>query len=104
MGNIKQINIKNHPYYFLNYMINIKNFNPNLLKIYKSSYKDIDIYYTGYIPIKDIGDYESTHSGNPLYFNVGEVNRYIEVKNRNKYLVFFSVDKSKEVLKKYADI
>ena len=34
-------------------MINVKNFGPNLLKIDKNSYKNIDIYYIGYITMKD---------------------------------------------------
>ena len=37
MGNIKQINIKNRTYYFFNDMINIEDFNSNLLKIDKES-------------------------------------------------------------------
>ena len=52
MGNIKQISIKNRTYYFFNDMINIKNFDSTLLKIDKKSYKNIDIYYIGYITIK----------------------------------------------------
>ena len=64
MVNIKQINIKNRTYYFFNGMINIENFNPNLLKIDEKSYKNIDIYYIRYITIKYIGDYESIHSVN----------------------------------------
>ena len=35
MGNIKQINIKNRTYYFYNDMINVKNFDSNVLKIDK---------------------------------------------------------------------
>ena len=35
-------------------MINIKNFDLNLLKIEKKSYKNIDIYYIGYITIKKL--------------------------------------------------
>ena len=35
-----------------NDMINIKNFDPNLLEIDKKSYKNIDIYYIGYITTK----------------------------------------------------
>ena len=66
-------------------MINIKNLNLNLLKIGKKSYKNIDIYYIGYISIKDIGDCESLHAVNPLYFIIGEVAEYIEEKNGNKY-------------------
>ena len=47
MGNIKEINIKNWTYYFFNDIINIKDFNPNLLKKDRKSYKNIDIYYIG---------------------------------------------------------
>ena len=43
MGQVKEINIKNRTYYFLNDMINIEVFDPNLLKIDKKSYKNIDI-------------------------------------------------------------
>ena len=53
-------------------MINIKNLDSNLLKIDKKSYKNIDIYYIGYITIKSIGDYESIHSVNPLYFIISD--------------------------------
>ena len=53
MGNIKEINIKNPTYYFFDDMINIKNFDPNLLKIDQKSYKNIDIYYIGYVTMKD---------------------------------------------------
>ena len=34
-------------------MINITNFHPNLLKIGQKSYKNIDIYYIGYVTMKD---------------------------------------------------
>ena len=47
MGSIKQINIKNHTYYFFNDMINIKNFDSTLIKIDKNSYKNIGIYHIG---------------------------------------------------------
>ena len=84
MGSIKEINIKNRTYYFFNDIINIKNFNSDLLKIDKKSYKNIDIYYIRYITMKNIGDYESIHSVNPLYFIIGELDGYIEEKNGNK--------------------
>ena len=101
MGNIKQINIKNRTYYFFNDMINIEDFDSSLLKIDKKSYKNVDIYYIGYNTIKIISDYESINSVNPLYLIVGKADGYIEEKNGNKYLVFASTDKSKEVLEKY---
>ena len=56
MRNIEQINIENRTYYFFNGMINIKNFDSNLLKLDKTSYKNIDIYYIGDITMKNIGN------------------------------------------------
>ena len=82
-------------------MINIKNFEPNLLKIDRKSYKNIGIYNIGYITIKKIDDCESIYSVNPLYLRVDHVNGYIEEKEVNKYLVFDSTDQKKELLKKY---
>ena len=75
-----------------------------MLKIDKKSYKNIDIYYIGYITIKKIDDCENIHSVNPLYLLVNHASGYIEEKNGNKYLIFDSVDENKEVLKKYADV
>ena len=49
--------MKNRTYYVFNDMINIKRFDSKLLKIDKKSYRNIDIYYIGYITIKNIGDY-----------------------------------------------
>ena len=58
MGEIKKISIKNRTYYFYNNMINLENVESTLLKIDKKNkkkkhYKDIDIYYIGYIAIKN---------------------------------------------------
>ena len=61
-------------------MINLKHFNSNLLKIDKKHYKNIDIYYIGYITIKKSDDYESIYSVNPLYLQVNHANGYIEEK------------------------
>ena len=80
MGEVKQIEIKNRTYYFYNDIINIKNFESNLLKIDKKSYKNIDIYYIGYITIKKIGDCENIHRVNPLYLQVNHAIGYIEEK------------------------
>ena len=52
MWNIKQINFENRTYYFLNDMINTKDFDSSLLIIDKKSYKNIGIYNNGYITIK----------------------------------------------------
>ena len=44
------------------------------------------------------------NSVNPLYLGITRVNGYIEEKDSNKYLVFDSTDKNKELLKKYNDV
>ena len=79
-------------------MINIKDFDPNLLKIDKKSYKNIDIYYIGYITVKD-SDYVRINIENPLYLIISEVDRYIKEKNGSKYLVSDSANENNEVLK-----
>ena len=104
MGAVKQINIKNRTYYFYNDRINIKKFDPILLKINRKSYKDIGIYNIGYITIKKIDDYENIYSVNPLYLTITHASGYIEEKGVNKYLVFNSTDENKELLKKYNDV
>ena len=70
MGKVKQIEIKNQTYYFYNNIINIEEFDSNLLKIDKKS--NIDIYYIGYVTIKKIGDYKNIYSINPLYLMIGK--------------------------------
>ena len=84
-------------------MINTEDFDPNLLKIDKKLYKNIDIYYIGYITVKD-SDYVKINSVNPLYLIISEVLGHIKKKkkkeNGSKYLVFDSADENKEVLKK----
>ena len=104
MGEVKQIEIKNRTYYFYNDIINLEKFESNLLKIDKKSYKNIDIYYIGYITIKKNNDCENINSVNPLYLQVNHASGYIGEKNGNKYLVFDSTDESKDLLKKYTDV
>ena len=48
----KNISIENHTYYFFD-INNIKVFDPNNIKIDEKSYKNILIYYLGYVKIKD---------------------------------------------------
>ena len=76
-------------------IINIKDFDWNLLKLDKKSYKNIDIYYIGYITVKNF-DYAKVNSANPLYLIIGEVECSIEEQNRNKYLTLVSTDKKKK--------
>ena len=98
MGNTKEINMKSWSYYFFDDMINIKNFDPNLLKVDKKLHKNIDIYYIDYITMKDL-DYVKINSVNSQYLIIGEGDGYIEEKNGNKYLTLVSADENKMYLK-----
>ena len=80
MGETKQIKIKNGTYYFYNDIIDLKDLDAKLLKIDKKSYKNIDIYYIGYITIKKIDDHESIYSVNPLHLRINHASGYIEEK------------------------
>ena len=63
-------------------MINIKNFDSNLLKIEKKWYKDIDISYIGYITIKKIDDY-NIHSANLLYLIINSATGHLKKVTKN---------------------
>ena len=73
MGEVKQINIKNRTYYFYNDQINLKDFDASLLKIDKKDYKDIDIYYIGYVTVKKIANCNNINIVNPLYLMLNEM-------------------------------
>ena len=75
-------------------MINIEDFDPNLLKIDKKLYKNIDIYYIGYITMKDI-NYVKIKRVNPLYLIINKVDGHFKGKNGNEYYIFDSADKKK---------
>ena len=70
MGITKQMNIKNRTYHFYNELINIKDFDPSLLKIDKKSSKNIAIYYIGYVTKKP--EYK-INNVNPLYLLFDEI-------------------------------
>ena len=44
---IKEIDVKNHTYYFFDDIINIKNLDPDKMKIDEKPYKNILIYHIG---------------------------------------------------------
>ena len=104
MGEVKQINIKNRTYYFYNDQINLKDFDTRLLKVDKKDYKEIDIYYIGYVTVKKIANCNNINSVNPLYLMINEMIGHFEEKNENKYLVLDDVDENKEVSKKYEEV
>ena len=95
MGEVKQINIKNRTYYFYNDQINLKDFDARLLKVDKKDYKEIDIYYIGYVTVKKIANCNNINSVNPLYLIINEMIGHFEEKNENKNLVLDDVDEKK---------
>ena len=95
------MNIENRTHNFYNDLINIKDFDPKLLTLDKKSYKNIDIYYIGYITKKD--QYK-INSINPLYLLVSRTDGFIEEKRGNKYLNIDFTDSNNEALRKYAEV
>ena len=82
-------------------IINIENFNPNDIKIDKRPYKNILIYYIGYVKIKK---YLKVYSVNPLYLIFRYVNGSFEEINKNRHLTLVSANESKEKIKKYGEL
>ena len=63
MRTLRQVNIKNRQHYFFNSKINIKNFDPSLLTIDKTSFKSTDsvIYDIKYITMKSLDNANSRY-------------------------------------------
>ena len=80
-------------------MINIKNLDPNKNKIDGKSYKNILIYYIGYVMVKSLRHVKIS-SANPLYL-INEINGYTEESNGNKSLMLVPANENKEIMKKY---
>ena len=97
MEEVEEINIKNQSCYFFDDMIDIRNFHSNLLKIDKKLYKDVDIYYIGYITIKKFSDCGNIHSVNPLYLIIHSATVHLKEKNSKKCLIIDSTEKYEEV-------
>ena len=98
---LKQLNIKNRTYYFYNDLINLKKFNSSLLELDKKSVIDINIYYIGYLTKKPEYNIDSV---NPLYFNIRELDGFIDENNGNKYLNTTLTDTNNYVLIKFAEV
>ena len=98
--NVKGINMKNHTYYLFDDNVNIKEFDPNNIKLDQKSYKYILIYYIAYVTIKD-SKYVKIYRVNPLYLMSKRINGCFEEINRNKYLTQVPTNESEKKLKKY---
>ena len=105
MITLRQVNIKNLQNYFFSSMIIIKNVDPNLLSIDQISFKSIDfvIHHIEYITMKSLGN-ENIDGANFLYLIFDNVDAYTEESNEDKYLIFPSRDKNKEILENYTEL
>ena len=74
---VRYISTKSHTYYFLNDITDIKNFDPNNIKIDKKSNKKIILHFIGYVTVKD-WKYIKNNSINLLYLIINKVNGYFE--------------------------
>ena len=97
----KQLSIKNRTYYFWNDLINLKDFDPKLLKLDKKLSMDISIYYIGYVTKKLDCNIDSV---NPFYLLIAELNGFIAEKEGNKYLNISVKHNNNDVLIKYAEV
>ena len=80
MGQVKKINTKNQTYCFFNDIINIEEFDSNLLKIEKIWTKTLVFTILDTLQLKKISDYENIYISNPLYLIIGEVIGHVEEK------------------------
>ena len=100
--------IKNCPDYLFNdnMIVNIKDFDSILLKIYKffisRGFFCFDIYFIKYIPTKIVDHIDDDKDY--LYLLVDDVDGYIKENDGVKYLVFNPTEKSKEALKNYTKL
>ena len=101
MGKTSQINIKNRNYYFYNDQINIEDLDANLLKVDIKNYKEIDVYYIGYVTFKEVANCNNINNVNPLYLMIDKMICHFEEESGNKYSVFDGVNENEEVWQKY---
>ena len=100
---VKDKDVKNCTYYLFNSIISIKNFDPNNIRIDEKSYKNILIYYIGYVKIKDL-KYIKIYSVNSLCFILKKVNGYFEEINGSKSLALVPTSEGEKKFKRYEEL
>ena len=93
-NNVEKISIKNHKYYVVDDIINIKDFDSNNIKIDEKSCKNILIYCIAYATIKD-PKYVKINSVNISYLMFNRMNGYFQEINGNRNLTLAAKDKVK---------
>ena len=67
---VKDLDVKNRTYCFFDDIINVKNFDPNNIKTDEKSRKNILVYSSRYVTIKD-SKYVKINSVNAIYLILG---------------------------------
>ena len=98
MKTIRQMNIKNRQGYFLNDMINISDFDPNLLNIDEVTFKNDELV------MYDIKYIKNFNNLNTLYVVFNYLDVYIEKSGENRYLTFASTEKNRIKLENYTEL
>ena len=75
----------------------------NIIRIDEKSYKNILIYYIGYVTVKVLR-YVKINSVTPWYLIINKINGHIEESIGNKNLMLVPTDGSKDTLKKYEEL
>ena len=81
MAITKHMNIKTRTYYFYNDLMKFFDFDSNMLKLDKKTFKGINIYYIGYVTKKE--EYK-INSVNSLYLLIYKIDGFLEEKDGNK--------------------
>ena len=97
----KQLNIKNRTYYFYNDLINIKDFDPKLLKLDKKKSMGLNIYCIGYVTKKPTW---GVNSVNPLYSMIKRIDGFIEEIEGDKYLDISETQRISKIISKYLEV
>ena len=90
---VKDIDIKKPRTLLFQRYYQYKNCKANNTKIDEKSYKSILIYYIEYVTIKE---YVKIYSANPLYLIFSNINEYLEVINKSKYLSLIPTNETRE--------
>ena len=89
----KRLKVKKCPTFIFDNMVNIKDIDQSAIGVNEISITNYEIEYYGNLI------YDS-----PLYLIFNDVDAYFLSANEQKYLVFASTDKNKDILKNYKEV
>ena len=103
MEELRQMNIKNHSYYFYNDIIDFDEFDESKIKIDKKDFNDINIYYLGYEYKKKITECNVINSVNPIYLRIRDITGQFK-KNKDGNAWYLIISDDADILRKFANI